>query len=368
MISVRRLCFLVSAFLISYPPVTLNAYRLPPNQPSINLPPPQPPPPPQPINRDYDDGPLPESEPRDHPRSLSSRFNSVYNQRERDRPNFNNYEEVNPSYEDNGGPVGSPPALHHHHNHPRDHPAHSNDAHSSYGGLASERNRPLDSKEALRQDYATSVYSNEHRSAPVPPPSPYPYAPIPVSMPAYPYEPRAYGQVGSTYHSPMPAAVTTYHPYDMPAMSPAVQTAHPMAFAYPNAYPSTVSYPSPYPNTVSNLHQQQQIQNALSSMMARNSFLGFVDPLILLAIIAVPVIAMLGFGSLIMPFIPVIIYVLNIFFPVGNSARKRYRRHHSSATSWLNQQAQQNVQHPLHQPERIDQWLSQLRNATNKFA
>ena len=38
-----------------------------------------------------------------------------------------------------------------------------------------------------------------------------------------------------------------------------------------------------------------QLQHALSNMMNRNSFLGFVDPLIIVAIIAIPVIAMLGF-------------------------------------------------------------------------
>lgn len=110
----------------------------------------------------------------------------------------------------------------------------------------------------------------------------------------------------------------------------------PAGYFYPY-YP--VIMPHSIPNSIPNSQQPQansqnanlQLQHALSNMMNRNSFLGFVDPLIIIAFIAIPVIAMLGFSSVIMPFIPVIIYVLNIFFPVSAaSGRKRKRRKRST--------------------------------------
>ena len=93
-------------------------------------------------------------------------------------------------------------------------------------------------------------------------------------------------------------------------------------FYYPY-YPMVM--PHSIPNQASSQNSNLQLHNALNSMMNRNSFLGFVDPLIIVAIIAIPVIAMLGFSSVIMPFIPVIIYVLNIFFPIGTSAGRKKR-------------------------------------------
>nr|XP_046911117.1 uncharacterized protein LOC124492300 [Dermatophagoides farinae] len=50
-----------------------------------------------------------------------------------------------------------------------------------------------------------------------------------------------------------------------------------------------------------------------------------VDPLIIIALIALPTIGMLGLSSLIMPLIPIGIYVIQQFFPTGAGRRRRRR-------------------------------------------
>ncbi|XP_074605586.1 uncharacterized protein LOC141858668 isoform X1 [Brevipalpus obovatus] len=51
--------------------------------------------------------------------------------------------------------------------------------------------------------------------------------------------------------------------------------------------------------------------------------LGFVDPLIVVAVIAIPLLALLALGSLMMPMVPIFIYLLTIFCPVGGSGRRK---------------------------------------------
>ena len=82
----------------------------------------------------------------------------------------------------------------------------------------------------------------------------------------------------------------------------------------------------PQANSNSGNSNNAQLQHAIQNMMNRNSFLGFVDPLIIVAVIAIPVIAMLGFSSVVMPFIPVIIYILNIFFPLNAASGRRRKK------------------------------------------
>ncbi|KAH9388595.1 hypothetical protein TYRP_007937 [Tyrophagus putrescentiae] len=48
-----------------------------------------------------------------------------------------------------------------------------------------------------------------------------------------------------------------------------------------------------------------------------------VDPLIIIALIALPTIGMLGISSLIMPLIPIGIYLIQQFFPAGAGRRRR---------------------------------------------
>jgi hypothetical protein len=285
-----------------------------------------------PINRDYDEPPLPNHD-YDH-RDVLRRQPTNGPLPDRDRyPPHNHANQLDdtappapPIGEDSAG-TSLP----------------SNDAYHS-------RHRPSDlHKEALRHDYARP--SAEHRMPPVsvPPPAPYPYAPVPMPMSSYSssYEPRSYGSTSG--HS-----MNSYSPYEYPPMSS--MTANPYPYSHPmHAF-------SHHQQHQQHQQQQQQLQNALSSLVARNSFLGFIDPIIVLAIVAVPVITMLGLGSLIMPFIPVIIYVLNIFFPVGGSGRKRNRRHLHSRPSSLLFKIDANKRL---QAERLYQ---QLRNATTKFS
>lgn len=221
--------------------------------------------------------------------------------------------------------------------------------------------------EALRNDYSRPL--TKYR-LPIAPPAPYPYAPVPIPMPSYSppapsssqlasssyassYENRGYGP-SSGYHQHYPLNMYSAHAY------PAID--------FTSSY-SPSSYHHHQHNQHQQLIQQQQLQSAISSLIARNSFLGFIDPIILLAIIAVPVIAMLGFGSLIMPFIPVIIYVLNIFFPVAGSGRKRTRRHLPITTlSSLLPVTMDSLDIDQLQRSKTDRLYQQLRNATTKFA
>ena len=67
---------------------------------------------------------------------------------------------------------------------------------------------------------------------------------------------------------------------------------------YPTFYPMMPIMPHSVQNSGNSQNTPNanaQLQHALNNMMNRNSFLGFVDPLIIVAIIAIPVIAMLGF-------------------------------------------------------------------------
>jgi len=50
-----------------------------------------------------------------------------------------------------------------------------------------------------------------------------------------------------------------------------------------------------------------------------------VDPLIIIAIFAIPVLGLLGFAALIMPLIPIAIYLISLFFPIGGAAGRRKR-------------------------------------------
>lgn len=51
-------------------------------------------------------------------------------------------------------------------------------------------------------------------------------------------------------------------------------------------------------------------------------FFGYVDPIVLIAIVAFPVLCTLGVTSLLMPIIPIVIYIIGLIFP---STRKRNR-------------------------------------------
>ena len=65
-------------------------------------------------------------------------------------------------------------------------------------------------------------------------------------------------------------------------------------------------------------------------------FFGYVDPVVLIAIVAFPVLCTLGVTSLLMPIIPIVIYIIGLIFPSTAKSRNpasrinsRMRRHPS---------------------------------------
>lgn len=61
------------------------------------------------------------------------------------------------------------------------------------------------------------------------------------------------------------------------------------------------------------------IQQTDSSKKAFIPFFGYVDPILLIAIVAFPILGTLGITSLLMPIIPIVIYIIGLIFP---SSRK----------------------------------------------
>ncbi|KAI1307215.1 hypothetical protein HDE_00829 [Halotydeus destructor] len=78
----------------------------------------------------------------------------------------------------------------------------------------------------------------------------------------------------------------------------------PPGFAFPPYYPMPQHPPYPSDRTYVPL-------------------LGQIDPFLIIAIVAIPVLTSLGFTSLVMPLIPIFIYLINMFFGPGGSGRKR---------------------------------------------
>ncbi|KAI2797850.1 hypothetical protein BLOT_015270 [Blomia tropicalis] len=72
------------------------------------------------------------------------------------------------------------------------------------------------------------------------------------------------------------------------------------------------------------ISQMAQYQEVSNPTIRASSFM--VDPLIIIALIALPTIGMLGVSSLIMPLIPIGIYLIQQFFPASTGRRRRRRR------------------------------------------
>ena len=51
-------------------------------------------------------------------------------------------------------------------------------------------------------------------------------------------------------------------------------------------------------------------------------FFGYIDPIILIAIVAFPVLCTLGVTSLLMPIIPIVIYIIGLIFPSSRKLMK----------------------------------------------
>ncbi|XP_053211829.1 uncharacterized protein LOC128395422 [Panonychus citri] len=64
---------------------------------------------------------------------------------------------------------------------------------------------------------------------------------------------------------------------------------------------------------------------AKSFLPSEKSFLslGFIDPLVLIAVVALPLLTLLAFGAIMMPLVPIFIYMLSIFFPAAAGKRKK---------------------------------------------
>lgn len=96
-------------------------------------------------------------------------------------------------------------------------------------------------------------------------------------------------------------------------------------------------------------------------------FFGYVDPIVLIAIVAFPVLCTLGVTSLLMPVIPIVIYIIGLIFP----STKRYRNPSFRINSRMRQAldlgsgASDSVS--ILNVQTIDQILRTLSHAMEKF-
>lgn len=60
-------------------------------------------------------------------------------------------------------------------------------------------------------------------------------------------------------------------------------------------------------------------------------FFGYVDPILLIAIVAFPVLCTLGITSLLMPIIPIVIYIIGLIFPSSRKLIKAQNKLFSSS-------------------------------------
>jgi len=54
-------------------------------------------------------------------------------------------------------------------------------------------------------------------------------------------------------------------------------------------------------------------------------FFGYIDPIILIALVAFPVLCTLGVTALMMPVIPILIYIVGLIFPSSSSSRMKFK-------------------------------------------
>ena len=94
-------------------------------------------------------------------------------------------------------------------------------------------------------------------------------------------------------------------------------------------------------------------------------FFGYVDPVVLIAIVAFPVLCTLGVTSLLMPIIPIVIYIIGLIFP--STAKMRYPASRTNSRMRLlaagrgSETANQSSSEPLEHVFRI------LSQALDKF-
>lgn len=98
--------------------------------------------------------------------------------------------------------------------------------------------------------------------------------------------------------------------------------------AYPPPYPPPYPPYPPFPGPgyiAGSFGGQQPVQGyqgaASTTGKAFVPFFGYVDPILLIAIVAFPVLGTLGVTSLLMPIIPIVIYIISLIFPSGSKMR-----------------------------------------------
>lgn len=149
----------------------------------------------------------------------------------------------------------------------------------------------------------------------------------------------------SPYGLPQPPPPLPPHAmYALPSQSGPPPTHHSPPPHHPQPHP--MPYPPP-----------QMHPHMTHDRMSYIPFIGYVDPLIVIAIIALPVLGTLGVTSLLMPLIPIAIYLLNLFFPAGSGRKRRRRRHSPSARPLLD---------PLRR--RVDHYVDILERALDRLA
>lgn len=64
-------------------------------------------------------------------------------------------------------------------------------------------------------------------------------------------------------------------------------------------------------------------------------FFGYIDPIVLITIVAFPVLCTLGITSLLMPVIPIVIYILGLIFPSSRKMKLKMKLQEKNKTSTL---------------------------------
>jgi hypothetical protein len=94
-------------------------------------------------------------------------------------------------------------------------------------------------------------------------------------------------------------------------------------------------------------------------------FFGYVDPVVLIAIVAFPVLCTLGVTSLLMPIIPIVIYIIGLIFP---STRRRTRFPSLRTNSRMRQVSDLDSDFSISvSPESLEHLFQVLNRALDKF-
>ena len=97
-------------------------------------------------------------------------------------------------------------------------------------------------------------------------------------------------------------------------------------------------------------------------------FFGYIDPIVLISIVAFPVLCTLGVTSLMMPLIPILIYIVGLIFPSTKKSKLKLKLHsHNNTKETITASTNSSRSSSLVSPASINRVLRLLEAAMQKF-